>query len=87
MPRAKLKHYVPIDLPGPRLPHDMAVTEHYSILHDLPLFHDHEAMALGRHKIEFHPEMPSRLGVIARYGARTSIRWFNFSAVLTCTTW
>jgi len=74
-----LKHYVPIDLPGARLPHDMAVTEHYSVLHDLPLFHDHEAMALGRHKIEFHPEMHSRFGVIPRFGAADSIRWFNFT--------
>ena len=75
----QLKHHVPIDLPGPRLPHDMAVTEHYSVLHDLPLFHDHEAMALGRHKIQFHPEMSSRFGVIARFGAAESIRWFNFT--------
>ena len=74
-----LKHYVPIDLPGPRLPHDMAITEHYSVLHDLPLFHDHEAMALGRHKIEFHPEMHTRFGVIPRLGASDSIRWFNFT--------
>lgn len=74
-----LKHYVPIDLPGPRLPHDMAVTEHYSILHDLPLFHNHEAMELGRHKIEFYPDMHTRLGVIPRFGASDSIRWFNFS--------
>jgi carotenoid cleavage dioxygenase len=77
--QGRLAHYVPIDLPGPRLPHDMAVTEHYSILHDLPLFHDHEAMALGRHKIQFHPELPSRFGVIARRGAGDSIRWFNFT--------
>ena len=34
----RLVHYVPIDLPGPRLPHDMAYTEHYAILNDLPLF-------------------------------------------------
>ena len=75
----QLAHYVPIDLPGPRLPHDMAVTEHYSVLHDLPLFHDHEAMALGRHKIEFHPEMHSRFGVLPRFGASDSIRWFDFT--------
>ena len=68
-----------MDLPGPRLPHDMAVTEHYSVLHDLPLFHDHEAMALGRHKIEFHPEMHSRFGVLPRFGASDSIRWFDFT--------
>jgi carotenoid cleavage dioxygenase len=36
--RERLVHYVPIDLPGPRLPHDMAYTEHYAILNDLPLF-------------------------------------------------
>ncbi|MEN9538840.1 MAG: hypothetical protein RLZZ126_1075 [Pseudomonadota bacterium] len=75
----KLKHYVPIDLPGPRLPHDMAVTEHHSVLHDLPLFHDHDAMALGRHKIEFHPELSTRFGVIPRFGAPNSIRWFSFT--------
>ncbi len=75
----RLKHHVPITLPGPRLPHDMAITEHYSILHDLPLFHDHEALKLGRHKIEFHPEMTTRLGVIPRLGAAESIRWFDFT--------
>lgn len=75
----RLKHHVPIDLPGPRLPHDMAVTEHYSVLHDLPLFHDHEAMKLGRHKIDFHPELPTRMGVIPRYGRGDEIRWFDFT--------
>jgi carotenoid cleavage dioxygenase-like enzyme len=33
-----LVHCVPVDLPGPRLPHDMAFTEHYAILNDMPLF-------------------------------------------------
>ena len=74
-----LKHHVPIALPGPRLPHDMAVTEHYSILHDLPLFHNHEALKLGRHKIEFHPEMKTRFGVIPRHGDADTLRWFEFT--------
>lgn len=75
----QLKHHVPIALPGSRLPHDMAITEHFSILHDLPLFHNEEALKLGRHKIEFHPEMPTRLGVMPRLGGSDSIRWFDFS--------
>ena len=75
----KLKHYVPIDLPGPRLPHDMAVTEHYSILHDLPLFHEEEALKLGRHKVAFYPDVPTRFGVMPRLGASDSIRWFDFT--------
>lgn len=74
-----LKHYVPIALPGPRLPHDMAVTEHYSILHDLPLFHDPEAMKLGRHKVAFYPDMSTRFGVIPRFGSADAIQWFEFS--------
>lgn len=76
-PDGRLKHHVPIELAGPRLPHDMAVTEHYSILHDLPLFHDEQALKLGRHKVEFHPQLPTRFGVIARHGR--DVRWFSFT--------
>ena len=43
-PDRKLKHKVDIPLPGPRLPHDMAVTENYTILHDFPLFGDEIVM-------------------------------------------
>ncbi|MFN0185585.1 MAG: carotenoid oxygenase family protein, partial [Aquabacterium sp.] len=78
-PDGALRHHVPIALPGPRLPHDMAVTEHYSIVHDLPLFHDPQAMALGRHKIDFHPELPTRFGVIPRLGRSEEVRWFDFT--------
>ena len=31
----KLQHEVAIDLPGPRLPHDIGFTTNYAILHDL----------------------------------------------------
>jgi carotenoid cleavage dioxygenase len=74
-----LKHHVPIELPGSRLPHDMAITEHYSILHDLPVFHDDEAYAAGRHKIRFDAALPTRFGVIPRYGQPGELRWFEFS--------
>ena len=74
----RLVHYVPIDLPGPRLPHDMAYTEHYAILNDMPLFWAPELIARGRYAARFHPELPSRLGVIPRRGAPGDIRWFEF---------
>ena len=74
-----LKLRTPVELPGPRLPHDMAITEHWSILHDLPLFHDPEALKLGRHKIGFFPEVPLRLGVLPRHGRGDQVRWFCFS--------
>ncbi len=74
-----LKTFMPVDLPGPRLPHDMAMTANYSILHDLPLFHDADALAAGRHKLKFHAELPSRFGVVPRHGAADQIRWFEAS--------
>lgn len=76
----ELSHLVPIDLPGPRSPHDMAITEHYSILFDLPLFTDPEALKRGRNKVKFHRDMPSRFGLIPRYGTSESIRWFEGEA-------
>jgi carotenoid cleavage dioxygenase-like enzyme len=72
-----LTNYVPIELPGPRLPHDMAITEHYSILLDLPLFANQQALKQGRHKIEFHNDIPSRFGIVPRYGNNSTIRWFE----------
>jgi carotenoid cleavage dioxygenase-like enzyme len=43
----KLQTFMPVELPGPRLPHDMAITPNYTILHDLPLFYDKDAFAAG----------------------------------------
>ncbi len=75
----ELVHHVPVELPGDRLPHDMGITKNYSILHDLPVYHDEEALQAGRHKIRFNAQMPARFGVIPRRGAADSIRWFEFS--------
>jgi carotenoid cleavage dioxygenase len=72
-----VSHEVAIDLPGPRLPHDMAITEHYSILMDLPLVADPEAAKHGRHKIVFDRGMPSRFAVIPRFGTADQVRWFE----------
>ena len=51
-----LVHYVPIDLPAARWPHDLGMTEHYSILHDLPFFFDAESLEHGVRKLAFHPD-------------------------------
>lgn len=73
----ELAHYVPIDLPGPRLPHDMCFTKQYAILNDCPLFWDPELLNRGVYANRFYPEIPMRLGVIPRRG--TTPRWFEFS--------
>ena len=75
----QLKTFIDVPLPGPRLPHDMAVTKNFTILHDLPLFHDADALAAGRHKLAFYPELPARFGVVPRHGSTAQIRWFEAS--------
>ena len=76
-PDSQLKHLTPIPLPGPRLPHDMAFTENYSILIDLPMFWDPKLLDRELHVVKFYPDMPTRFAIIPRYGNETDIRWFE----------
>ena len=73
----RLKHLVPIPLPGPRLPHDMAFTENYAVVNDLPLFWDAERLKRGQHVVRMHRDVPSRFGIIPRLGQPHEIRWFE----------
>jgi carotenoid cleavage dioxygenase len=73
----ELVTYEEIPLPGPRLPHDMAITENWSILNDLPLFWDPDALADGYYSNRFHRDLPSRFALIPRHGTADDIRWFE----------
>ena len=76
-PAGRLVHSIDVPLPGPRLPHDMAFTENYAILNDLPLFWDPELLAMGLHVPKFFPDVPTRFAVVPRRGATEDIRWFE----------
>ncbi|WP_336987097.1 carotenoid oxygenase family protein [Altererythrobacter aquiaggeris] len=82
-PDNRLKHYVPIPLPGPRLPHDMCFTSNYSILNDMPLFWNEELLKRNVHAVEFHPDMKTRFAIIPRYGQPGDIRWFEAEPTYT----
>lgn len=73
----ELATYVDIELPGPRLPHDIAFTENWTIVNDLPLFWDPEALRDGWYSNTFRRDMPSRFGLIPRHGSAGDIRWFE----------
>jgi len=72
-----LKTLIPVALPGPRLPHDMAITQNYSILHDFPLMNNQQALAAGRYSLEFNENLRSRFAVVPRHGKVEDIRWFE----------
>ena len=64
-----------IDLPGPRLPHDMGLTENYAILHDLPVVFTEQAIANRMWQIHV-ADQPTRFGVVPRAGGDPT--WFDF---------
>jgi carotenoid cleavage dioxygenase len=73
----KLVHYTPIPLPGARLPHDMAFSENYSILIDLPLYWNPEMLEEGRYHAQYYPDQPARFGIFPRYGTAADVKWFD----------
>lgn len=77
----KLVHYVPVPLPGPRLPHDLCFTRNYAILDDFPLHWDEALLPEGKHKLVYHADRPARFAVVPRrHAPQTGIRWFEASS-------
>ncbi len=70
-------HTADIELPGPRLPHDMAFTENYAIFNDFPLFWDPKLLEANIHLPGFHPDMPSRFAIVPRRGGPGDVKWFE----------
>jgi carotenoid cleavage dioxygenase len=76
-PDGQLKHYTPIDTPRAHIPHDIAITPRFTILIDMPLGWDQEALAIGKRRIGFDSSVPSRFGIIPRHGRADEVRWFE----------
>lgn len=74
-----LVHTADVPLPGVRLPHDMAITDRYSVLMDLNVFPDTASLAKGRWRTRFHDDVPARFHVIPRHGRTEDIRVFTAS--------
>ena len=70
-PQGELVRTIPVALPGPRLPHDMAFTERFAIIGDFPLFWGDDQKFRAR----YHPELGARFGLVPRAGGET--RWFT----------
>ena len=75
--RARSSHLTTIDLPGPRLQHDMAITERHSILLDMSMMWDPALLAQGKTKVGFFRDKPARFGVLPRHAPGGEVRWFE----------
>lgn len=67
----------PIEIPHGHIPHDLAITERYTVLLDLPLGWSADG---GRRRITFFRDRPARFGVMPRHGASGDVRWFEHDA-------
>ncbi|MCU0269612.1 MAG: carotenoid oxygenase family protein [Acidimicrobiales bacterium] len=70
-------HRTEVDLPGPRLQHDIAITDRWSVLMDMSMLFDPDQLAKGRSKLRFYRDKPTRFGLIPRYGDGSEVRWFD----------
>jgi len=75
----ELAHLTTVDLPGPRLQHDMAITEHFSIFLDMSMRWDPKLLAQGKTRVGFFRDEPTRFGILPRHGQGSAIRWFEAS--------
>lgn len=80
----KLKHYIPVPLAGPRLPHDMAFTQNYTILNDMPLIGTRNCSRSGYMLSNSTPtrKRASR-SFQRRHGQPEDIRWFEADPTYT----
>jgi carotenoid cleavage dioxygenase-like enzyme len=73
----QMVHHTDIDLPGPRLLHDLAITARHTIFLDFPLMWDPELLARGKTKVAFRTDMPARFGILGRHAEGDAIKWFE----------
>jgi carotenoid cleavage dioxygenase-like enzyme len=66
---------VAIDLPGPVMMHDFAVTRDHVVFFDLPALFDLEAMMAGGPGVRWEPDHGARIGVLDRAAPDAGVRW------------
>jgi carotenoid cleavage dioxygenase-like enzyme len=66
-----------IEVPGPTMIHDFAITERHVVFMDLPLVFDLELAQAGRLPYRWSDDYGARLGLMPRGGAAADVRWFE----------
>jgi carotenoid cleavage dioxygenase-like enzyme len=68
---------VPIEVTGPTMMHDFAITEHHVLIMDLPVVFDFQRAMRGQMPYRWDDEYPSRVGVIKRGDESGAMQWFD----------
>jgi carotenoid cleavage oxygenase len=74
----KVRHQVDVPVPGGPMIHDMAITERYAVLYDLPCTFDLDiAMSGSGFPYRWNPDYGARVGLLPRDGTADDVRWFE----------
>lgn len=74
-----IKRHIPVPLPGPRVQHDMAISDRFICIFDLPLMLDLKRPDQDTLGFIFDEESPARIGLIDRRDPAAPPRWFPIS--------
>lgn len=66
-----------IDVPGPTMMHDFAITDRHVIFMDLPVVFDLEMAMSGQMPYQWNDDYGARLGVMPRGGSSADVRWYE----------
>jgi carotenoid cleavage oxygenase len=66
-----------IDIQGPSMVHDFAITEHNVVFLDLPVVFDFDLVGKRPFPAEWKPDYGARVGVMPRDGGNSDVRWFD----------
>lgn len=66
-----------IEVPGPTMIHDFAITGHHAIFLDLPVVFDLQAALKGAMPFKWDDDYGARIGVMPRNGKGAEVRWFE----------
>src|SRR5262245_15217907 len=65
-----------IEVPGPTMIHDFAITDRHVVFMDLPVVFDLELAMAGTMPYRWSDDYGARLGLMARGGGNADVRWF-----------
>lgn len=75
--QGRLVESIEIDVPGPTMMHDFAITENYVLFFDLPVVFDLELAMGGSMPYRWSDTYGARIGVMPRAAGAKQVRWFE----------
>ena len=76
-PHGAVVHETGVATPHPSMMHDFAVSAHYTLFLDLPLYFDIERAVRGASGWLYDPSLSARFGILPRYAPGHQVRWFE----------